>query len=243
MTFILSPRGLATIRYTEPKPVATYAARLLRQPEICATGEEVIVGLMEAFVDRIADVLEKVSVDLDDVSQMIFDERYGGARRDRQRQLRPQRDLQAVLKTLGRNEDITSTVRESLLSLTRLIHFVSPTLDAAVKRGVKDMKPRIKTVRGDIASLNEHAGFESTKVNIKLDATLGMINIEQSRIIKIFSIAAVAFLPPTLVASIYGMNFHFMPELDWIFGYPMAIVLMIISALLPLLYFRRKGWL
>jgi len=241
MSFILSPRGLVTIRYAESRPVSTYAARLLRHPEICASGEEVLVGLMEAFVDRLADVLEKVALDLDQVSQVIFGAPQGA--RAPRRSVRPQRDLQSVLKTLGRNEDITSTVRESLLSLTRLIRFVAPTFDAAMKRGAKEMKARLRTVRGDIASLNEHAAFESSKVNFLLDATLGMINIEQSRIIKIFSIAAVAFLPPTLVASIYGMNFRFMPELGWIFGYPMALVLMVASAGLPLLYFRRKGWL
>ncbi len=244
LTFILNPRGLVTIRYTEPRPIATYAARLLRHPEICASGEEVLVGLLEAFVDRIADVLEKVSLDLDDVSQVIFSETYRGARHQRRRRIGTQApDLQTVLKALGRNEDITSTVRESLLSLTRLIRFVSPTMDTAMKRGAKEMKARLKTVRGDIMSLNEHASFESSKVNFLLDATLGMINIEQNRIIKIFSIAAVVFLPPTLVASVYGMNFAFMPELDWILGYPLALGLMAISAAGPLLYFRRMGWL
>lgn len=238
MTFILASRGLVTIRYTELRPAANYAARLMRNPTISTCGEDVLVGLLESFIDRIADVLEKVALDLDHVSQNIFAETAGTA------QSRPgQQDLQAILKSLGRNEDITSTARESLLSMTRLIRFISPTLESPLRRGSKEMKARVKTVRGDILSLSEHAAFESHKVNFLLDATLGMINVEQNRIIKIFSIVAVIFLPPTLVASLYGMNFRHMPELDWGLGYPLAIGIMILSAVLPLLYFRRKGWM
>ena len=107
----------------------------------------------------------------------------------------------------------------------------------------KDLKQRLKTLGRDVASLGEHAGFEARKVGFLLDATLGMINIAQNGIIKIFSVAAVVFLPPTLVASIYGMNFRHMPELEWIFGYPWAIGLMALSAVLPYLWFKRKGWL
>src|SRR4030095_6908083 len=106
------------------------------------------------------------------------------------------------------------------------------------KKETKDHKQRLKTLVRDIAILNEHVSFELTKINFLLDATLGMINIEQNRIIKLFSVAAVVFLPPTLGASIYGINFGNMPELDWIFGYPMAIGMMILSAILPYLYFK-----
>src|SRR5262249_7981209 len=154
--------------------------------------EDILVGLVESFIDRIADVLEKVALDLDNVSQNIFSENAGGPRSRSGEQ-----DLQAILKSLGRNEDITSTARESLLSMTRLIRFISPSLEGPLRRGAKEMKARLKTVRGDILSLSEHAAFESHKVNFLLDATLGMINVEQNRIIKIFSIVAVIFLPPT----------------------------------------------
>jgi magnesium transporter len=95
----------------------------------------------------------------------------------------------------------------------------------------------------DLRSLSDHSGFLSQKITFLLDATLGMINIEQNAIIKIFSVAAVVFLPPTLIASIYGMNFEMMPELEWLFGYPFAIGLMILSAILPFLFFKRRGWL
>ncbi len=238
MTFILTGHGLITLRYVEPRPVATFANRLLRGQETCSSGDEVLVGLLEAFVDRIADVLEKVSFDLDHLSQTIFDGTSAGTRR---RAGGP--DLRDIIRTLGRNDDLVSTVRESLLSLTRVIRFLTPTLAGLGEKGGKEVRNRLKAARSDITSLNEHAAFESNKVNFLLDATLGMINIEQNGIIKIFSVVAALFLPPTLVASIYGMNFAFMPELGWGAGYLWALGLMLLSAILPLVYFRRRGWL
>src|SRR5262249_8501767 len=234
LTFILTGRTLITLRYVEPRPVATFAQKLLRGQEMCASGEEALVGLLESFIDRIADILEKIGQDLDQVSQTIFAEAPSrGPQRER-------RDLQAVIRTLGRNDDLVSTIRESLLSLTRVISFLTATLSAI---GDKPLKARLKSARNDIVSLNEHAAFESHTINFHLDATLGLINIEQNGIIKIFSVVAVVFLPPTLVASIYGMNFDVMPELHWLNGYPLALGLMVLSAVVPLIYFRRKGWL
>ena len=238
ITFILAGRTLITLRYVEPRPVTTYAQKLLRGQESCSCPEEALVGLLESFIDRIADILEKTAIDLDQVSQVIFAE-------DAPRQRRPagRRDLRAVIRALGRSDDLVSTIRESLLSLTRLISFLTATLNAAGERPLKEVKTRLKSTRNDIVSLNEHAAFESHTINFLLDATLGMINIDQNAIIKIFSVVAVVFLPPTLVASIYGMNFDVMPELHWLAGYPWALGLMVVSAVIPLIYFRRKGWL
>jgi magnesium transporter len=238
MTFILTPRGLITLRHVEPRPVATYAQKLLRGTEGCTCGEEALTGLLEAFIDRIADILEKTAQDLDRVSHTIFREETKGGRRRR-----PQQDLREVIRDLGRNDDLVSTIRESLLSMTRLISFLAATLQGANEKTLKDVRARLKSARNDILSLGEHAAFESHTINFLLDATLGMINIEQNGIIKIFSVAAVVFLPPTLVASIYGMNFEYMPELQWLGGYPWALGLMAISAIIPLIYFYRKGWL
>ena len=238
ITFILTGRALITLRYVEPRPVAIYAQKLLRGQEGCTSGEEALVGLLESFIDRIADILEKVNQDLDVVSQTIFAEGPAtlGPHRGR-------RDLRAVIRTLGRNDDLVSTIRESLLSMTRVISYLTATLNATGDKTLKDVKTRLKSTRNDIVSLNEHAAFESHTINFQLDATLGMINIEQNGIIKIFSVAAVVFLPPTLVASVYGMNFDDMPELHWLAGYPWALGLMVVSALVPLIYFKRKGWL
>ena len=135
-----------------------------------------------------------------------------------------------------------------------LEHSRLPTLAAAVwpassgkcsptEANSKELRGRVRTLEHYLESLSDHASFVSQKVTFLLDATLGMINIEQSNIIKIFSIAAGVFLPPTLIASIYGMNFVFMPELHWTYGYPLAGVLMLASALLPFWYFKRRGWL
>ncbi|MGG2474262.1 CorA family divalent cation transporter, partial [Rhizobium sp. BR5] len=107
----------------------------------------------------------------------------------------------------------------------------------------KEAREQGKSIGRDIQSLNEHASFVSGNLTFLLDASLGIINIEQNGIIKIFSIASVVFLPPTLVASIYGMNFQLMPELNWTFGYPLALVVMVMSAIIPFLFFRWKGWL
>lgn len=132
-------------------------------------------------------------------------------------------------------------MRDSLTSLQRVAGFL--THAATQTKMGKDTRARIKTLARDVLSLADHATFLSQKISFLLDATLGMISIEQNAIIKIFSVAAVIFLPPTLVASIYGMNFELMPELKWAVGYPFAIGLMIVSAILPYLYFRRRGWL
>ncbi len=234
ISFILTGHTLVTLRHSDPRPFITYGMRLVKQTATCASGEEGLIGLLETIVDRIADILEKVSVELDATSRQIFAERTGGGER---------KDLQAVLKNLARDEDLTSTARDSLLGLMRVARFFASTGEGPSKKETKDHKQRLKTLARDIAILNEHVTFELTKINFLLDATLGVINIEQNRIIKLFSVAAVVFLPPTLVASIYGMNFDVMPELKWVFGYPFAIALMILSAILPYLYFKRRGWL
>ena len=117
------------------------------------------------------------------------------------------------------------------------------TVEQNDRKASKDAKVRAKTLYRDVVALTDQTTFLSNKVNFLLDATLGLINLQQNQIIKIFSVAAVVFLPPTLVASIYGMNFEYMPELKWLGGYPFAIALMILSAVLPYLYFKRRGWL
>ncbi len=236
ITFILTKGVLVTVRYYESKAIPLFAQRLLRQPNLQC--EDVLLGLLEALVNRIADILEKLSVDLDNVSRIIFEERRGTEKR----RAGERRDLQVVLKLLGRNEDLASTGRESLLGLNRMARFLLNLTEEEALRFGKERKARLKTLTHDIDSLNEYVAFELHKVNFLLDATLGMINIEQNRIIKLFSVAAVVFLPPTLIASVYGMNFDVMPELKWAFGYPGALVAMVLSAVLPYLYFKNKGW-
>jgi magnesium transporter len=132
-------------------------------------------------------------------------------------------------------------VQESLVSTSRLIAYYAAVQEAGDDS--RTTKQLMRIIRRDATALGEHARALSSRLDFLLNATLGLINLEQNQIIKIFSVAAVVFLPPTLVASIYGMNFDFMPELSWVLGYPWAIGLMMLSALLPFLYFKRKGWL
>jgi magnesium transporter len=227
ITFVLTGNTLVTIRYAEPKSFALFNAHCERQNATFDSGADVMLGLLEAVVDRTADILEHLAADEETISGLIFLE-------SRTRRFRP------ILNRLGRVQALNALARVSLTSLNRLVSF------AALAKAVdtdKDAKGRLKTLGRDIASIIDHSSHLSANTTFLLDATLGQINIEQNDIIKIFSVAAVAFLPPTLIASIYGMNFHHMPELDLTFGYPTAIAGMVLSAIVPLWWFRRKGWL
>jgi magnesium transporter len=144
------------------------------------------------------------------------------------------------LRALGRKHDLSSKIRDSLLSLARMLAFLAQAMDTEPN---KDVLPHIKTLTRDVQSLQDHSTYMGTKLSYLLDATLGLINIDQNNIIKIMSVAAMVFLPPTLIASIYGMNFLVLPEKDWTFGYPFSLLLMAISMVLPYLWFKRKGWL
>jgi len=236
VTFILTRRSLVSLRYTEPRPFTQFANRITRQPGLAGSSEGALAGLLETIIDRLADILEQVSNELDGLSQSIFAEEAPGTPRP------SRRDLRKVIQSLGRNGDLASKVHESVASISRLVRFFAQATDGWGSKD-KEIKGRIKTMNRDLASLSEYATYETHKVNFLLDATLGVLNIEQNNIIKIFTVASVAMMPPTLIASIYGMNFDVMPELKWSFGYPLAVLLMVISAALPFLYFKRKGWL
>lgn len=236
ITFILKGKALITVRYIEPKPFATFLARVQKANGIsCASGELVLIGLLEAIIDRMADVLERLGDDIDAVSHEVF-------RSKTQNVSKKTRDLQSLIVRIGLKGDFLTAARESLVSIARLVAYHA-ALDQPERRSSKETRQRLKLLQRDAASLGEHANFLSGKINFLLDATLGLINLEQNQIIKIFSVAAVVFLPPTLVASVYGMNFEFMPELQWTFGYPFGIGLMIVSAVTPYLYFKQRGWL
>lgn len=233
VTFMLVNRVLVTLRYADSHPFRMYAGQVQRQPARADSGEAVLAGLLDAVVDRIADVLEAAQHDLDSLSQEVFARQAPG-------RTRRGVDYEDVLRRIGLAQGLTSRARESLLTVARLATFLNRP---GVHQTDKTLARAFKTLVRDVQALNDHLGFLAGNINFLLDATLGMINIEQTGIIKIFSVAAVVFLPPTLIASIYGMNFQQMPELDWHFGYPLAVVLMIVSAVLPHVYFKRKGWL
>jgi magnesium transporter len=231
VSFILVGPRLITVRYAEPQPFALFSARCQRTPATYARGDAVLAGLLDALIDRIADVLEHIGLEVDGISHEVFEHTSKPGRGD----------FQDILRRLGRRGDLISKVRESLVGVGRVLMFL--TQAGMAQRIGKDLRDRLRTMSRDVRSLTDHASFLSSKINFLLDATLGMINIEQNAIIKIFSVVAVVFLPPTLIASIYGMNFHNLPELDWTFGYPLALLLMLASAITPYLYFKRRGWL
>lgn len=233
VSFILNNDRLVTVRYHEPRAFMTFSSRAEKVSMGCHTGHGVLVSLLEAIVDRLADILERAGRDVDQVSRQTF--RRGGTKPVKTL------DFQETLETIGRKGDLISNIRDSLVTLDRLIGFMSLQTFGREKGG--RVRERVKTLSRDVRSIADHAGFLAQKITFLLDATLGMINIEQNAIIKIFSVAAVAFLPPTLIASIYGMNFRYMPELNWPLGYPFAIGIMVLSAVLPFLYFKRRGWL
>jgi magnesium transporter len=233
VTFILSGRKLVTVRYDEPKPFALISTKLARTCSPTITGETIMMELLDAVIDRAADILERAGADIDRASHDIFEPE--GRRVDRTITYR------YILKTIGRKGDLTSKVRESLVSIGRLVLFLANEADAM--KWPKEMRTQLKSMQRDVQSLSDHATYLANKVTFLLDAMIGVMSVEQNNIIKLFSVAAVVLMPPTLIASIYGMNFKHMPELDWTFGYPMALVLMLIAAILPYWFFKWKKWL
>ena len=233
VTLILVGNKLITVRYIEPLSFELFISHLSKLPPESHNAASLLIELLDTSIDRLADILENVSRDLDSYSQIIFHPKINEKSPDKI-------NYQKIFQGIGTSGELNTKVQESLLTFNRLISFfgkrVSPKLDS-------DMESKLATLNKDIKSLKDHVNFLSNKVIFLLDATLGMVNIEQNNIIKIFSIAAVILLPPTLVASIYGMNFDFMPELKWHLGYPFSIMLMLISALIPYTYFKKKKWL
>ncbi len=232
ITFILANGRMITNRYVDPTPVRRFMQHVERSPMACTSAPTLFAGLLEAFVERIADLLERVQTELDSVSLAIFP-RDGATSPS-------SANLHAHIKQIGADGDLVSKARESLVSFQRILMYLQQSTAVQLSQ---DQRGRFKSTLRDVQSLSDHATFLGSKIQFLLDAVLGLINLEQNNIIKIFSVAAVMFLPPTLVASIYGMNFHFMPELDTHWGYPVALLAMAVSALLPYIYFRRKGWL
>jgi len=234
VSFVLTEHLLITVRTTDPRAFRTFPKRAMQADLELQDAATLLLALLEAIVDRLADILEMAGREIEGISgRIFFDNNVDPSGKS---------SFQEVLTRLGRQGDLLSDLRESLMTLSRISGYLSliwPRLDSETEQP----RERLKTLGRDVQSISEHASFMTQKVTFLLDATLGMINIEQNATIKIFSVLAVVFLPPTLIASIYGMNFDFMPELDWKAGYPMALALMLIAAILPYWLFKRKGWL
>ncbi|HSI42559.1 MAG TPA: magnesium transporter CorA family protein [Xanthobacteraceae bacterium] len=233
VTFILRARRLVTVRYDEPKPFSLVVGKLGRACSGQMTGDQLLFELLDAIVDRAADIIEHLGASIDGVSQRIFEPDDGdGDVNERHR---------ALLREVGRKADLASKVRESLVSIARLVTFLGA--DTGVNGLSKDQKAMLKSMHRDAASLNDHVSYLADKITFLLDATLGMVSIEQNNIIKIFAVLSVVLMPPTLIASVYGMNFTHMPELEWRLGYPLAMLAMLAAAVVPYMVFKWKRWL
>jgi magnesium transporter len=233
VTFILKDNTLVTVRYDEPKAFAMFANRASKPGGCGPTADAILVGLFETVIDRAAEVLQSTADQIDRISKEIFEKEPASVRR--------RSDYQDTLRALGRYGTLISMSRESLVSIERVLLFISASYRSA--KAPKELREQVRTTLRDLQSLEEHATFQSNKIQFLLDASLGLVNLEQNNIIKLFSVMAVVFMPPTLIASIYGMNFHVMPELSWHLGYPLALLLMVAAAIAPYLFFRWKRWL
>jgi magnesium transporter len=232
--FVLTPRLLLTVRFA---PLAAFEAVGKRSAaEAQLTGEEVFLRLLETIVDQSADRLEEAATELESISQTIFRARPRGFRRV----ARTDQTQHSALRRVGEMGERVSKLRDSLLGLARVAGFVT---ESASHRLATGSSGRLNAVRADLTSLSDYQGHLLGKVQFLLDATLGFINIEQNDIVKALTIASVVGIPPVLIAGIYGMNFKFIPEYGWTFGYPYALILMLVSGLLPLLWFRWRGWM
>jgi len=227
VTFVITAGPLVTIRYFEPKPFAMLQDKLQRDPALCVTGADMFLHLMEAVIDRVSDILARNAARVEEVSGHVFSSRKAVG-------------FEQLITRLGQANIANARIEQSLAGLARIFAFVG--IDERIA-GAPDARAHLKSLSRDAESLLAHSQAVAASINFQLSAALGLINIEQSSIIKIFSVAAVAFMPPTLIASIYGMNFRHMPELPEVWGYPAALVAMAVAAVLPLLWFKKKGWL
>ena len=235
ISFVLTDNRLVTVRYATPKPVRAFADHARRDPALVRDAPTVLVRMLDAIIDRLADELENVSGEIEQISAHIFhrgmDERRIPAAR-----------LTALLTRIGRTQTLLTKIRYSAVSTLRMLSFLSGTQRAHEEKGA-DLRHHLTSLTTDASSLGEHASFLSDNLQFLLDASLGLISIEQNAAMKLFSWAALVFLPPTLIAGIFGMNFHYMPELDWRWGYPASLIAIAASAVLPILYLKKRGWI
>ena len=232
-TVAVADGKIATVRYDELRALRQFVSRAQKPGSYCTNAPAVFLGVVEAIIDRTADVLERISTDVDSMNREVFSPKTEARQRGR--------ELRGLIERIGVQGDLAAKARESLASLERLVQYAGLALPAAYAKGAT--RARLKLAARDIRSLEDHVDFLSNKITFLLDAILGLISVQQNEVISVLTLAATFFFPPTLIGTIYGMNFEAMPELDWTLGYPIAIGAMVLSALIPYFYFRRRGWL
>lgn len=229
VTFMLTERMLVSIRYTDATSFRTFMANAPKLPAGLHDGMSMFLGLMESIVNRIADILERLDRDIDRITKDIFSNPEVPEKKNT--------NYHCVLDRIGRCGNLSSKIHQSLVTFGRVIAYATHHKEA--------MRPenqlKFDDIRKDIMGLSDHGTYLTGRVNFLLDATLGMISIQQNSVFRVLSIASLVFLPPTLVAGIYGMNFEYIPELKWMYGYPLAILFMLIAAILPYVYLKKRG--
>ncbi|RNF34512.1 magnesium transporter CorA family protein [Paracoccus methylarcula] len=232
VSFILSAQRLVTVRHHSPRPFLTFPDRGERSTLGCGSPDRLFVGLLEEIIARLADILEGSGRVLDDTMSGIFEPRASSVGSDR---------LQAALQKVGHEAELLARVRLGLLTIERILAFYTAIIDERPE--AEKLRPVVRSQFRDVQALEVHADFLSSRVSLTVDTTLGMINLQQNNTVRVLSVVAALFLPPTLIASIYGMNFTNMPELNQPWGYPMAIGLMVGTAVGIWLLLRWKNWL
>jgi magnesium transporter len=233
--FVLAENRLVTVRYATPKPIRVFIEHARREPDLVRDAPTVLVRLLDAIIDRLADELERIGAEIERISSEIFQKEIEDRRI-------PAEKLTRLLTSIGRAQTLVSKIRYTAVSMNRTLSFLAGS-KRLHEEANEDARNHVASLTTDVTSLSEHASFLTDNLTFLLDASLGLISIEQNAAMKLFSWAAVVFLPPTLIAGIYGMNFRHLPELNWWFGYPMALALMLASAVGPYFYFKRRGWI
>ncbi|HVF84308.1 MAG TPA: magnesium transporter CorA family protein [Sphingomicrobium sp.] len=235
ISFVLTSDRLVTIRYVTPKPVLAFIQHVRQEPELARDALTVMLRLLDAIIERLADELEDAGAEIEKISANIFQPQKEGERRAANR-------LEILLTRIGRAQQLVAKVRETAVSTSRLITFLAASERMHQTENVL-AREYLENLAKDAGALIDHSAFLSSNLTFMLDASLGLISIEQNGAMKLFSWAALIFLPPTLIAGIYGMNFEHMPELKWLFGYPFAVTLMVASSVLPIWILKRRGWI
>ena len=231
-TFILGKSRLITVRYEDLRSFHSFQARSARKDSGCTSAASTLVVLLETIIDRESDRIERIISDVERLSHAIFGKRSGTTARPK--------SFEEIISLIGKEGELISREHECLHSLDRVLTYLNQALNGPHKEA--GLPPRRETAHPDLSPLMHPTHPPPAKVQFFFDATLGLINIQQNNIIKLFSVAAVALMPPTLIASIYGMNFKYMPELEWTYGYPLSLIAMVVAAVVPFTYFKRKGW-
>ena len=233
--FVLSQDRLLTVRF-DSFPLFDGFNDACRKGDHPGSSLDLLLALLEAMVDRLADGLEREGDGLDRASHRIFHREVKASRPPRVAEA----EMRLVLSRIGAADDLISKIRDTLLCIGRIVPFVQFNTKGWNKTSKGS---RFDTLRADVHSLTDYDAHLASKAQFLLDASIGFIGIEQSNIIRVLTVVSVVGVPPTFVASMYGMNFKLMPELEWTYGYPYALVLIVLSAVLPLLWFRLRGWL